>query len=67
MSEKRKISMVPAKMSALAANTSIDLVKKVRAGKRLKGSKAQKVLRADNMLEDGMTALLTHVNNSINS
>jgi hypothetical protein len=52
---------IPAKMSAMAAGTSLELVKKARAGQRISGSKAKKVLQADQLLEVGMNKLIAEV------
>ncbi len=57
---------IPAKMTAHVTNTSEELVNKVRAGKRITGPKAKKVLKADELLLTGTNKLLEEVSRVVN-
>ena len=57
---------VPPGMTAAVTNTSIDLVNKVRAGKRGTGKKAKSVILADGLLQVGMSKLMNDVKEKVN-
>ncbi|WP_133162727.1 hypothetical protein [Flavipsychrobacter stenotrophus] len=57
---------VPPRMTALVTNTSVDLVNKVRAGKRGTGEKAKRVTLADDLLQEGMSKLMNDVKAKVN-
>ena len=58
--------IVTPKMTAIAANASEHTVKKVRAGKRVTGKVAQRVIKADELLNDGVNLLLAEVKRVVN-
>ena len=64
-SDKNNIK-IPAKMSATAANAKPDTVLKVRAGKRVKGPVAKRIILADQLFEAGMNKLMEEVKRVVN-
>ena len=59
--------LVPSKMTALAAGAGVELVLKVRQGKRGTGPKAKRVAMADELLQEGMSRLLGEVQQRVKS
>ncbi len=57
----KKLIKPPANMVAEAAGTSKVLVRKVRAGERVNGPAAKRVLVANNLLEVGINNLIDEV------
>lgn len=57
---------VPAKMSAKAAKASPETVLKARAGKRVNGKVAKRILAADALLAEGLNTLVENVSKEVN-
>jgi hypothetical protein len=66
MEKGKKSVKIPAKMTAIAANSSHNTVEKVRAGKRVTGKVAKRIMMADELLEQGTNKLIEEVKRVVN-